>query len=269
MATVPYVANKSYALNYADPLVEFVPLSRGDVTFDMIIHSYYPDFITGNIPNLNERLQSLNYVSASYSQPSGSYLDPKNISYAVQNIADDLQVFSLSRGCYGEGILPGSLGLVISISYDDDGGPYVIDYHAGDDSKGNISVYDPNIEQYVHIGNVFYSQGLIVITNVDYMFNNSNQGDDFNISFSNTLTIYERTYRLRAKQHEFNYSYNPTLLNSSGSLQSFSTTGSFQPYVTSVGLYNEARELLAVAKFGQAIPMSANTDYNFNIKLDL
>ena len=264
-------------MDYTDSRVEFVPLSRGDTTFDMIVHSYYPNFITGNIPNFNERLQSLNYVSASYSQPSGSYIDPNNISYSVQNIRDDLQVFSITRDCYGEGILPGSFNVNISIYippvYDEDmniiGGDYVQVYSGTDDSNGNIIIYDPDLVQNFYIGNIFYSQGLIIITNVDYMFDNTQSGDDFSFSFQNSLTIYEQTYRLRVKQHDFNYSYNPTLLDESGSLQSFSTTSSFQPYITSVGLYNEARELLAVAKFGQPVPMSANTDYNFNIKLDL
>ena len=47
------------------------------------------------------------------------------------------------------------------------------------------------------------------------------------------------------------------------------TTGSFfKPYVTTVGLYNEGYELLAIAKFPQPIRMSDETDTTFVIRWD-
>ena len=45
-------------------------------------------------------------------------------------------------------------------------------------------------------------------------------------------------------------------------------TGSyFRPYVTTVGLYNEANELLAVAKTNRPIPKSQNVDMTFVVKI--
>jgi hypothetical protein len=68
-----------------------------------------------------------------------------------------------------------------------------------------------------------------------------------------------------------NYSYNPTLLvsGSSKDVKYFVTSSDFAPYATTLGMYNEANELLAVAKFGKPIPMSQNTDMTFLIKYDL
>ena len=106
----------------------------------------------------------------------------------------------------------------------------------------------------------------------------------FNISFQNEVVIYEQNVICHVKDSEFNLSYNPTLLDGniySGSnflTQSFSTpipqvkdfvTASyFEPYVTTVGLYNSQNDLLAVAKFAQPLPISQNTDMTFVVRYD-
>jgi len=99
----------------------------------------------------------------------------------------------------------------------------------------------------------------------------------FQLSFKNEHTVYENEVRCVVKESEFNLSYNPTLVNnySSGSLKSFATgstlpSGSyFTPYATTIGLYNDDNELLAVAKFGKPILMSPYTDMTFVVKYDI
>jgi len=64
-------------------------------------------------------------------------------------------------------------------------------------------------------------------------------------------------------------SQNPTITtDTSGSLRDFATGSNFSPYATSIGLYNDANELLLVAKLGQPIPISDNTDTTFVIRYD-
>jgi hypothetical protein len=48
----------------------------------------------------------------------------------------------------------------------------------------------------------------------------------------------------------------------------FVTSSFFSPYITTVGLYNEAQELLAVAKLSQPLPTSRTTDMSILINLD-
>jgi hypothetical protein len=107
---------------------------------------------------------------------------------------------------------------------------------------------------------------------------------DFTISFQNEVVIYEQNVICHVKDNEFNLSYNPTLLQNnifnsntfiSQSLNSplpqvknFATASYFEPYVTTIGLYNETNELLAVAKLAQPIQLSQNTDMTFVIKYD-
>jgi hypothetical protein len=46
-------------------------------------------------------------------------------------------------------------------------------------------------------------------------------------------------------------------------------TGSyFSPYITTVGLYNEAQELIAIGKMSQPVPTSNTTDLTILINLD-
>ena len=90
------------------------------------------------------------------------------------------------------------------------------------------------------------------------------------LSFKNEHIIYENEIRCKVNENEFNLSHNPTLTtDNSGSLRSFATASAFSPYVTTVGLYNERSELLAVAKLSQALPLSSVTDTTFVVKYDL
>jgi hypothetical protein len=93
----------------------------------------------------------------------------------------------------------------------------------------------------------------------------------FVLSFKNEQTVYEQNVKCTIKDHEYNCSYNPTILMSGSNeqLKPFATGSSFSPYATAVGLYNDSHELLAVAKFAQPVPLSQVTDYNFLIRYDL
>jgi hypothetical protein len=109
----------------------------------------------------------------------------------------------------------------------------------------------------------------------------------FAVSFKNEHTIYENEIRCLVKESDFNLSYNPTLLVSgsqyivSGSngytltgstdntVKNFATSSDFYTYATSLGLYNDNNELLAVAKFGKPMLMSPDTDMTFVVKYDV
>jgi len=115
-----------------------------------------------------------------------------------------------------------------------------------------------------------------------------------NIKFQNSHIVYENFIKCTIKDYEYNLTYNPTLLSGSqstltpyssslngdifyistgsnenyGILKDFYTGSVFSPYTTTVGLYNDAQELLAIAKMSAPIPLAANTDMTFLIKYD-
>jgi hypothetical protein len=93
----------------------------------------------------------------------------------------------------------------------------------------------------------------------------------FTLSFQNEHTIYENEVRCIVRESDFNLSYNPTLVTGSyegGVLRDFATGSFFQPYVTTIGLYNDENELLMVAKLGKPIVLSSDTDMTFIVKYD-
>ena len=113
------------------------------------------------------------------------------------------------------------------------------------------------------------------------------------IKFQNSHTVYENFIKCTIKDYEFNLSYNPSLLSGSqatlfpysssvggdvffnptgseyfGILKPFTTGSEFSPYTSEIGLYNDAGDLLAVAKLASPMPLSPNTDMTFLVKYD-
>jgi hypothetical protein len=84
------------------------------------------------------------------------------------------------------------------------------------------------------------------------------------------------------KRGEFNRSLNVTLYDASGSMiitqESFDTEGSsslldtgnenFTPYATTIGLYDDAEQLVGYAKFANSIKIEKDFDSVFIVKFD-
>jgi len=124
------------------------------------------------------------------------------------------------------------------------------------------------------LGIVNYSHGIIVFSNngvstlIDtYLLNGVN---NITCSFQSSRTIYETQYKCTIRPDEFNFSLNPSLISGSteGTVYDFVTGSYFSPYVTTVGFYNEAQELLMVAKLGQPLPTSRTTDTTILVNID-
>ena len=120
------------------------------------------------------------------------------------------------------------------------------------------------------VGNIIYTHGMAVFTNQNLPLSNITTLANVTCSFSSSYTIYETQYKATINENEFNFSQNPSLISGStdGTLYGFVTSSYFQPYVTTVGLYNEAQELLAVGKLSQPLPLSRTTDTSILINLD-
>lgn len=107
-------------------------------------------------------------------------------------------------------------------------------------------------------------------------------------------TIYQNEVKCRVLENDFNYSQNPsvfrapTLYTGSQALPFFSPQGgtsvngqivdgtladnitgsAFNPYATTIGLFNENNELLVVGKLATPYPIPENTDITFIVKWD-
>ena len=146
-----------------------------------------------------------------------------------------------------------------------------------DDGEGNIIISGSGLNNPNSIvGNIIYQHGIITITNEDniaplppYYFS-TRINTNVTCSFSSSLKIFETQYKATISEFEYNFSQNPSIISGStdGSVYDFTTGSFFQPYVTTVGLYNEAQELLAVGKLSQPYPLSRTTDTTFYINID-
>jgi len=91
----------------------------------------------------------------------------------------------------------------------------------------------------------------------------------YTLSFKSELTLYENQIRCHVSENEFNLTQNPSAVTgSSGSLYDYVTGSDFDPYTTTIGLYNASSELLAVGKLAQPFRMPSNTDVTFIVKYD-
>ena len=92
-------------------------------------------------------------------------------------------------------------------------------------------------------------------------------GNDFQVR--RTENISTSHYFVRANNREFNFSNNPTFVT--GSVGQF-TQALFEKdphvYITTVGLYDDANELLAVAKTSKPIEKSFDKEIAIKVKLD-
>lgn len=214
-----------------------------------------------------------NYIESSFIQ-STRYLNTQGI------------VYSIPKSLYGTHLEPGTVVI----------------------GSGGTKIYDDGdgllLSGSMQVGNVIYSHGQLIIMDTGSIMNTvtyTGSFDDFlltpevPLSWSANLPIYTSNFVIKVSDFEFNFTHNPTAQSGSFSLyidelgdevtsthlsssRFVRTTGiladnvtgsAFQPYITTVGLYNDANELLAVGKLAQPLPKPANTELTINIKLDI
>lgn len=88
------------------------------------------------------------------------------------------------------------------------------------------------------------------------------------LSFNNTVELNSTVYFCRVNHNEYNFSSNPTYL--SGSKLRVKTKSSDLPvsYITTVGLYNDNNELLAVSKLSEPLKKTPDTEFTVRVRLD-
>lgn len=119
------------------------------------------------------------------------------------------------------------------------------------------------------IGSVFAKQGLVVISTPDYRFNNILESP-YTASYRSTLTTYELGVVTKVDAGDFNMSLNSTLTaDNDTTYYSFVTGSDFAPYITTIGLYDDFGQLLAIGKLAQPIRKRSDVDTNFLVRIDI
>ena len=266
------------------------------LAFSSIQHLYYSNYISGSsgeisIANTASFLPDGTVIGSSYTTNFFNYnqtdLNPLKTlpTSSLSKPVIPIGIISIPSKLYGDKIQPGSLVMNSPIS-----GSVL------DDGEGRLYTNITGTKQYV--GNIIYPHGMVVLTNdsVQTLDSDSDYGtaiyseDDYGgttpksspfietyisennitISFSSSYTLYETQYKVSMGADEYNYSTNPSILTGSSSetMLGFATSSYFAPYVTTVGLYNNNHELLAVGKLAKPLPTSRNIDTTILINFD-
>lgn len=81
-------------------------------------------------------------------------------------------------------------------------------------------------------------------------------------------TISSRFFFTRIKNSEYNYTSNPSIIDNTGNILHTTLIDNPQTYITTVGLYNDNNELLAVAKLSKPLVKDFTKEALIRIKLD-
>ena len=98
------------------------------------------------------------------------------------------------------------------------------------------------------------------------LFNAIKLGKSFILDSAETIS--SKFYFVRVKNGEFNYTTNDSFTKSDGTLQHDSMIDNPQVYITTVGLYDDNQNLLAVAKLSQPLPKDFTKEALIKVKLD-
>jgi hypothetical protein len=195
----------------------------------------------------------------------GEYIDPYSfkMSFDGYDFYDDgegnLMSSSLMMGniIYTHGIitLTGNQGLYDSMSAATTSPSTALGAIYGSASYGTNYVYG----------------SVVTPTNLNTLINGFSTTNNFTCSFSSSYTIFEKQYKCTIRENEYNFTLNPSTIrnDSTGSVYGFVTESYFSPYITTVGLYDEQQNLLAIGKLAQPVPGSPTTDTTILINLDM
>jgi|TARA_R110002074_G_scaffold3423_1_gene18149 hypothetical protein len=286
---------------------------------------YYRDItdMHGRIDWINGTPKGVNPV-ITYTQTRNLYDTVANKSQMslrrpyTRQLHQSASVISIPQELYGESISVKSVRLTddssdstIILQDDGVGNLYDITFSSSYASKTPNSVGSGSV-----VGNIFYDDGLIVITDTG-SYSNVGLGeasDGFSLTFDSTQTIYEHEYVCRIGENEFQHTNNRSLkVGQSGSVQFFgnknvggenvykntlldrypydltgystssfkneeykigtkligaATHSDFGTYVTSIGLYNDNNELVAMGKTAKPIKNDKEMALTFVVRFD-
>jgi len=103
-------------------------------------------------------------------------------------------------------------------------------------------------------------------TNMASLYDAIVDGGSFQLNYKETIS--SQFVFTRVRNSEFNYSTNPSYITGSGDLRIADMVDAPQTYITTVGMYNDNNELLAVAKLSRPLLKDFTKEALIRIKLD-
>jgi hypothetical protein len=279
-------------------------LPTAQVQFDIA----YADSIGSGSALYNSIVPENSYTKTIYGQYRSLILEDENASFIFgtgNNVITGsfFWVLSIERANYKQSLFPGSLNLQLSgsggiINLTDNSQDTTVNTFIGstqvyqlisgsNGTAGNLSGsgYISNSGSY---GLVFPELGTILLNpyalsqsialfpsrsnnadglNNQRLFNSIVLGDSFALNSQETVT--SDYVFVRARNSEFNYSENPSFISgSTGEVIYDNFINAPQVYITTVGMYNDSNDLLAVAKMSRPLLKDFTKEALVRVKLD-
>tara|TARA_Y100001973_G_C5201870_1_gene338434 strand:+ start:1592 stop:2620 length:1029 start_codon:yes stop_codon:yes gene_type:complete len=218
---------------------------------------------------------------------------------------DDIYVINLNRARYKHNLKPGTLDLQISggsglttLHLTDDSVSATGSSTTTNIGRqfnivsGTLGIMSGSVfSQVVGSGSygLFYPEGGFLILNpaaLDHNIEGVTPGTSQNTADNNPLKLLQHIstsgnfildseervssqyYFVRAKNNQFNYTTNPSFIDTNGNVNITSFIDNPTTYITTVGLYNDNNDLVAVAKLSQPITKDFTKESLIRVKLD-
>jgi hypothetical protein len=278
-------------------------LPTAQVQFDIA----YADALGSGSVLYNPIVPSNSYTKTIYGQYRSLILEDENAQFIFgtgNNVitGSNFWVLSIERANYKQSLFPGSLNLQLSgsggtISLTDNSQDTTINTFIGSTqvfqlvsgSNGSAIAGGGYVAGSGSYGLVFPELGTILLNpaaisqsiqlaptrsfnsntglNNQRLFNSIVLGDSFALNSQETVT--SDYVFVRARNSEFNYSENPSFISgSTGEVIYDNFINAPQVYITTVGMYNDSNDLLAVAKMSRPLLKDFTKEALVRVKLD-
>jgi uncharacterized protein YfiM (DUF2279 family) len=275
-----------------------------ETQFDIV----YADLLGSGSELYNTIVPGNSYSKTMYGQYRSMILEDENASFTFGNGTNVISgshfwVLSIERARYKQSLFPGSLNLTLSgsggiIKLTDDsqdnpintfiGSSRVLQLISGSNGTAGSLANSGYVAGSGSYGLVFPDLGTIILNpfaisqsiqvapsrsnnsdglNPQTLFNAISLGAAFSLNSEETIT--SDYIFVRARNSEFNYSENPSFISgSTGEVIYDNFINAPQVYATTIGMYNDSNELLAVAKMSRPLLKDFTKEALVRVKLD-
>jgi hypothetical protein len=279
-------------------------LSTAQVQFDIA----YANLLGSGSTWYNPIVPENSYTKTIYGQYRSMILEDENASFTFgtgTNVltGSDFWVLSIERANYKQSLFPGSLNLKLSgsggiINLTDNsldnpvntfiGTSRVYQLISGSNGTAGSLAGSGYVSNSGSYGLVFPDLGTILLNpfaisqsikvspsrsnnsdglNTQRLFDAISLGASFALNSQETVT--SDYVFVRARNSEFNYSENPSFISgSTGEVIYSSFINQPQVYITTIGMYNDSNDLLAVAKMSRPLLKDFTKEALVRVKLD-
>lgn len=151
-----------------------------------------------------------------------------------------------------------------------------------DDGNGNLYAPNASVSQSVsalsssdnYVGNIFYDVGIFAITETSSYDGTNNYSDvtsgTYTVTYKGARDISTHEWSCDVVPNEMNLTENITIFKpgGAGDLKDNLTSSLFPTYITEVGLYDDEKNLMGLARLSKPIPKSTRIPMRFYVRMD-